>query len=226
MNDSVKIVFFGMRGVGSGPALNALLSYGYQVSAVVIPGPPGLRTLPPRLRQPSIVPMAASADRVGEAFVDDLARMAGAPVVLVGGLRQSEVVAAIEALEPDLIVASCFPWRVPPAILGLPRWGCLNVHPSLLPAGRGPDPVSEAFQRGETMTGVTIHLMDEGFDTGPIVVQEAVPIPPGIRQESFERELAAVGARLLIVAIEGLTSGRLTPIPQEVWTRDKGGMSP
>ena len=202
-----------MRGVGSGPALRALLRAGHQVQAVVMPGPPGLRTLPPTVAQRAILPMV-QPEGAAE-FVDEIARATAIPVLLIGSLRSPDVIAAIAAFEPAVIVASCFPWRVPAAVLRLPQWGCLNVHPSLLPRWRGPDPVAWTLRSKETMTGVTVHLMDEGFDSGPIVLQKNVAVPPGTQIAQLERELSDRGADLLIQAIAGLTSGRIVPAPQD-----------
>lgn len=103
----------------------------------------------------------------------------------------------IAALAPDIIVVACFPWRIPRAIRAIPRLGCLNVHPSLLPDGRGPEPVFWAFRRGLSASGVTIHRMDDGLDTGPILAQQVVDIDADATVLSLEAELAGIGGRLL-----------------------------
>src|SRR5881275_1575084 len=73
--------------------------------------------------------------------------------------------------EPDLLLCTAFPWRIPAEALAVPRIGCVNGHPSLLPRFRGPTPVAWAIRSGETRIGFTYHLMDEQFDTGPILAQ-------------------------------------------------------
>lgn len=113
----------------------------------------------------------------------------------------------IVALAPDLIVVACFPWRIPRAILALPRVGCLNVHPSLLPDGRGPEPVFWAFRRGPRTTGVTIHRMDDGLDTGPILARRVVDIGANATIASLEAEVAAIGGRLLHAVVRDLALG-------------------
>jgi methionyl-tRNA formyltransferase len=216
--DRPGVVLFGMRYVGSPPALRALLGAGYDVRAVVMPGPPGMTSLPPLpgagIGSGNYIPLTETSAK-GNEHVDDVARAAGIPVLLAGSLRRQEVVDAIAAYRPDVITVSCFTLRVPPALLGLPRFGCVNVHPSLLPLNRGLDPVFWTLRRGERETGVTIHLMDEGYDSGPILLQERVAVPDGVRLPDFERQLSELGGRLLVRAIEGLVSGEIVPVPQD-----------
>ncbi len=222
----LRIVFLGMCYLGSPPALRALLRAGYEVSAVIIPGPAGA---PPVLQLPSrpapphgiTIPLTpVSDDSSPNARSDDdeliaLAHQSGIPVLAMPSLRHERAIEAIAARSPDLIVASCFPLRVPRPVRSLPRLGCLNVHPSLLPRWRGPEPVFWALRAGDEETGVTIHLMDAGWDTGPILVQERVSWPEGARLPEIERMLSERGAELLLTAIEGLVSGRLVPAPQD-----------
>jgi methionyl-tRNA formyltransferase len=224
-----RVVLFGMRCIGSPPALRALLAADYDVRAVVMPGSSGgpaltvlggnqvfgmqgrpLSTVP----VPMAVVPGVGADGETE-DTDGIARAAGIPVLLVANLRDSAVVAAIEAHRPEVIAVACFTLRVPRRLLALPPFGCLNVHPSLLPRGRGVEPVFWTLRRGEPETGVSIHLMDAGFDTGPILLQERVPVPEGVRLPDLERELSERGARLLVQAIDGLLAGTIVPRPQD-----------
>ena len=115
----------------------------------------------------------------------------------------------------DAVVVACFPWKLPPALLGRPRLGGLNVHPSLLPLGRGPEPVFWTLRRGERRTGATVHRLDAGWDTGPVVAQRAVDVPVGVRGPALERDLMALGGELLVAALPPLASGRLVPVPQD-----------
>lgn len=144
-----------------------------------------------------------------------LAHEAGIPVLAVHSVRSTYEFNSIAAYQQELIAVSCFPRRIPPRLLTLPRLGCLNVHPSLLPTGRGPEPVFWTLRHGERRTGVTIHLMDEGFDTGPILAQQEVAVPFGIRAPDLERDLAELGGQLLVESIEGLASGEIQPRPQD-----------
>lgn len=113
----------------------------------------------------------------------------------------------IMALAPDVIVVACFPWRVPRSIRDISRFGFINVHPSLLPDGRGPEPVFWAFRRGLRTTGVTIHRMDDGLDTGPILAQEVIEIGADATIVTLETHLARVGGRVLHAVIRDLALG-------------------
>lgn len=143
-----------------------------------------------------------------------LAGLTGAPVVGVANMAR-EGVAAIRQARPDVIVVACFPWRLPRAVLDLPRLGCLNIHPSLLPRWRGPDPVFWAYRAGERETGVTVHRMDAGFDTGPILAQQSMVIPIGSRAPELERALMATGGRLAAALLPRLVRGEVTAWPQD-----------
>ena len=141
----------------------------------------------------------------------DPGRAAGCPVWHVPNRADLDIPslrANLATIAPDLVVVACFPWRLPEWLLALPRHGCLNVHPSLLPDGRGPDPVFWAFRWGLRETGVTIHRVDAGFDTGPIVAQRRLAIPPDATIPSLERDLAEAGAALLLDALPGLSTAR------------------
>jgi methionyl-tRNA formyltransferase len=115
--------------------------------------------------------------------------------------------AMLKRLEPDLIFVTGFPWRLHPELLVLPRLGCVNMHPSLLPRYRGPDPLFWHFMNGEIEGGLTIHRMDAEFDTGPILVQRAVEIQPDDDIDSFAQHLAAVTDEMIIEALAKVAVG-------------------
>jgi methionyl-tRNA formyltransferase len=129
-------------------------------------------------------------------------------------LRPPEVQAEFAALGADLAVVAAYGLILPSAILRAPRLGCLNVHASLLPRWRGAAPIQHAILAGDRESGVTIMQMEEGLDTGPILLQQAVPIDPEATATGLSGALALVGAKLLGEAIAGLRSGRLSPRPQ------------
>src|SRR6266536_191528 len=114
-----------------------------------------------------------------------------------GGFSNPGTIRVLTEYQPETICVACFSKRIPRDILDIPRLGCLNVHPSLLPANRGPEPLFWTFREGNQRTGVTIHLMDEGMDTGPIVAQEALEIPDGISYTQLEAQCAELGGKLL-----------------------------
>ena len=115
---------------------------------------------------------------------------------------------------PDLSCVACFSLYIPRAILKIPRLGCLNVHPSLLPSKRGPDPLFWTFHSGSRETGVTVHLMDEGLDTGPIVAQERIDVPEGITYAQLEARCALLGGKLLARSVWELFNGTARTRPQ------------
>jgi len=116
---------------------------------------------------------------------------------------------------PDLVIVAAFGQILPKEIIDGPRQGCINIHPSLLPKYRGAAPINWALIRGEEKTGVTIMRMDEGVDSGDILLQEETPIRP---EESFGElhdRLAKMGAELLLTALVMLEAGTLQPRPQD-----------
>jgi methionyl-tRNA formyltransferase len=114
-----------------------------------------------------------------------------------------------------VICVACFSKRIPRAILDIPHLGCLNVHPSLLPTNRGPEPLFWTFREGDQQTGVTIHLMDDGMDTGPIVAQEVIAVPGGIGYAQLEAQCAELGGKLLAQSVLDLYHGVAVPVLQD-----------
>ena len=137
------------------------------------------------------------------------------PVVQPETFGSSEVVNGLASLQPELIVVAAFGSMLPPEILSMPRFACLNVHASLLPRHRGPSPVASAILCGDEITGVTIMLMDAGLDTGPILAQEKVEISCTDTAGSLGAKLADVGARLLLQTLLRWLGGELKPQTQD-----------
>ena len=121
---------------------------------------------------------------------------------------------AFAALKLDLAVVAAYGLILPKAILEAPRLGCLNVHASLLPRWRGAAPIQRAILAGDAETGITIMQMDEGLDTGAILLQEALPIGPRTTASALHDALADRGGHLIVAALERLAAGKLTPRPQ------------
>ena len=122
----------------------------------------------------------------------------------------------MSGLEPDVILVIGFPWRLPPALLALPRLGCVNTHPSLLPRYRGPNPLFWQFMNGETRGGLTVHRMDADFDTGPILVQRAIEIAPDDDVDTLFPKFLALGLPMLREALALVAAGAPgTPQPTE-----------
>ena len=130
-------------------------------------------------------------------------------------LRPPSALEELAALAPEVIVVAAYGRLLPPEVLRLPLHGCLNVHPSLLPRYRGPSPVVTAMLEGEAITGVTVMLMDEGLDTGPLLAQRAVTIEERDTGETLTRRLFEVGGRLLVETMPRWVAGELKAVPQD-----------
>jgi len=139
----------------------------------------------------------------------------GIPVMQSPSLKKEEVVTSLLELEPHVIVVAAYGQILPPGVLAIPPFGCLNVHASLLPKYRGASPVAGALLAGEEETGITIMLMDEGMDTGPILAQARLLISPEDDQGSLTEKLAYLGADLLLETLARWLNGEITPQPQE-----------
>jgi len=147
--------------------------------------------------------------------VKALALKLGLPVLQPERARNEAFIQQLAALRPDLIVVAAYGQILPPAILELPRFGCLNVHTSLLPKYRGAAPIQWAILNDERETGVTIMKMDAGLDTGDILSQRATPIAAQDNAETLHNRLARLAAELLLQTLPELVAGRIQPQPQD-----------
>jgi methionyl-tRNA formyltransferase len=184
----------------------------------------------PRFAVPSLEALVTSHDVVGVVTQPDrpagrggnlrrppvkvAAQTHGLPIFQPPTLRDGDVVNRLRAWDPTLIVVAAFGQLLPPAVLDLPPYGCLNVHPSLLPCWRGPAPVPAAIMAGDEVTGVTIMKLDEGLDTGPVLSQREEPIRPTDIAAMLLTRLSHVGAELLVETIPPYLAGELLPQPQ------------
>ncbi|RKY16241.1 MAG: methionyl-tRNA formyltransferase [Planctomycetota bacterium] len=193
-----RTLFFGSGSVAL-PALARLLDADLvEVDSVV--------TAPPR-----------PAGRKGVLTPTPLAEAAvaqGIPVRTPVSLRRDEVLAELRAVGAELIVLVDYGRIIPAAVLGMPRHGALNIHPSLLPRHRGAAPVQGAILAADETTGVTLMCMDEGLDTGPIVAQVEMPLDGSEVAPELEERLAQMGADLLIEHLPAWLDGSLTARPQ------------
>jgi methionyl-tRNA formyltransferase len=140
----------------------------------------------------------------------------GIPVIQSEKLRDPEAMTRLRAWAPDLIVVAAFGQILRPEVLALPKWGCINIHGSLLPRGRGAAPIQAAILVGDQKTGITIMKMDPGVDTGPLLNQRAIPISPEDTAGTLFQKLALIGAKLLLDTLPRYLSGELQPQPQPV----------
>lgn len=203
----------GMVGPYAGPALTALLAAGAEVAAVAVPAPPGAPPAAPAPRLSTSPPLLALGPPRPLTLLEHAAAH-GLPTLALRRMGAPAVREALAALRPDLLVVACWPWRLPPGLLAVPRLGALNLHPSPLPELRGPEPLFWAFQEGRARTAVTLHWMDEGLDTGPIALQRPLALPEGLGWAEAEATAAALGADLLGEAVGLLAAGALPRLPQ------------
>src|SRR5436305_4270303 len=219
MARSPRVLFLGMQGRFSYAPLLALLKDGSQVCAVIIPAEQGFEVELPAIQKQEQPPSTRSMLPVLNSSINssilDLARERDVPVWKVRHLSNPETIKVLTVYQPDMICVACFSKRIPRDILDIPSLGCLNVHPSLLPANRGPEPLFWTFRQGMRQTGVTIHLMDEGLDSGPIVAQERIAVPDGIRYAQLEAQCAEAGGILLARSVWELYQRTAVPRPQD-----------
>mgnify|MGYP005771214741 FL=1 len=193
----MHIVFMGTPDF-SVPALEALVKGGHQVIAAV--------TQPdkPKGRGKAVLMTP----------VKEKALEMGIPVYQPVKVREPEFVKTLADLAPDVIVVVAFGQILPKSILEIPRYGCVNIHASLLPKYRGAAPIQWAVIDGEKETGVTTMFMNEGLDTGDMLEKEVVPLDPKETGGSLHDKLSAVGGRLILSTLKGLEDGTLKGTPQ------------
>jgi len=194
----LRFVFFGTPEFAV-PTLQALLDGPGQVLAVV--------TQPDRPR--------GRGQRLSDSPVKRLARDAGLPVLQPVKLGDETFLSRVRDLAPDLAVVAAYGRLLPQVLLDLPRLGFVNVHASLLPKYRGAAPVHRAVMAGETLTGVTIMRIVLALDAGPILAQRERPILEEETSLDVERDLALLGATLLLEVLCDLERGRLVEVPQD-----------
>jgi methionyl-tRNA formyltransferase len=136
------------------------------------------------------------------------------PVLQPAKARDEQFISGLRGLKPDLIVVVAYGQILPQAILDLPKFGCLNVHTSLLPKYRGASPIQSAILNGDAETGATIMKMDAGLDTGEIISQLRTPISPEDNSQTLHDKLAQLGAELLAETIPDYVAGTILPQPQ------------
>jgi methionyl-tRNA formyltransferase len=184
------------------PSLEAVAKAGHDVQLVV--------TQPDR-------PVGRKQE-IAEPAVKQAARRMGIEVVQPEKIRKNaEFEARLREIQPDAIAVVAYGRIIPPWMLTLPRLGNINVHGSLLPEYRGAAPIQWALANGETVTGVTTMQLDEGLDTGPMLLQRTLAVGAEETAAELFPRLAVMGAELLVETLEGLEAGSLTPVPQDEW---------
>ncbi|HXS21389.1 MAG TPA: methionyl-tRNA formyltransferase [Steroidobacteraceae bacterium] len=182
------------------PTLRALLGSSHQLVGVL--------TQPDRPR--------GRGQRLSPSPVKAAVEASAIPVAQPPTLRNPDDRAPLLTWRPDVLVVVAYGLILPKAVLEIPRLGCVNVHASLLPRWRGAAPVERSLLAGDETSGVTIMLMDEGLDTGPILLQQDIAIDSRDTGASLRGKLADLGAPLLLQALQALAEGTLQPRPQPV----------
>ncbi|PPR59050.1 MAG: Methionyl-tRNA formyltransferase [Alphaproteobacteria bacterium MarineAlpha3_Bin3] len=199
-----RLVFMGSADF-SVPVLDALIAAGHEIIAVY--------SQPPR--------PADRGQREKSSAVHAFAHRKGLDVRTPETFEDENEQAAFKALfkardddGADSAVVVAYGLRLPTAVFDAPRLGCLNVHASLLPRWRGAAPIQRAILEGDTVTGISIMQIDEGMDTGPVLLARKVPITADTTAGTLHDELAALGAEMIVEALAGLEAGALEPVPQ------------
>ncbi len=198
MTDQVKVLFMGTPDFAV-PSLESLVREGYHVIGVV--------TQPdrPKGRKKELTPPP----------VKMAAQKLGLPVYQPEKLRDPEAVERVLSLKPDLIVTAAYGQILPEAILKEPKFGCINVHASLLPKYRGGAPIHHAIINGEKETGITIMYMVKALDAGDIISQRSIPITDDDDVGTMHEKLSVLGAELLTETMPLLLEGKITAVKQD-----------
>ena len=193
----MRIIFMGTPDFAV-PALERLVGGGYEVTAVY--------TQPDK---------AAGRGRVvEEPPVKKAALLHNLTVLQPENFKSAETKRQLYELKPDAIIVAAFGQILPRSVLEIPAFGCINIHPSLLPKYRGVAPVPAAILNGDEFTGVSIMLMDKGIDTGPVLTSVHLPILPHDTADTLMQKLANTSAQLLLDTLPGWFRREITPQPQ------------
>lgn len=194
----MKIVFMGTPDFAAG-SLRALIKAGHKITAAV--------TQPDRAKGRSREPVPSP--------VKVCAAEHGIPVIQPKRIREPETVEELRTLDADVYIVAAFGQILSQEILDIPRYGCLNIHASLLPKYRGASPIQHVIIDGEERTGVTIMQMDAGIDTGDMLYKREIPIAPDDNYESLHNKLMLLGGEAVTEALQLLERGELTPVKQD-----------
>ncbi len=198
MKHGLKILFAGTPEFAA-VTLKALIDSGHDIVAVY--------TQPDR--------PAGRGRKLTASPVKALALEHDLPVVQPESLKETSVQQELAGWQADLMVVVAYGLILPEAVLKTPRLGCINIHASLLPKWRGAAPIQRAILAGDGQTGVTIMQMDEGLDTGDMLLKETCPINPGDTAETLHDNLADIGTQALLNILPNLSAGTLQPEPQD-----------
>ncbi|MBI5050243.1 MAG: methionyl-tRNA formyltransferase [Nitrospirae bacterium] len=193
----MRLVFFGTPDFAV-PPLKALINSEHEILAVI--------TQPDRQsgrgRHITVCPVKLEAQK------------AGLKTLQPQHVRETDFIEELKLLSPQVIITAAYGQILPPEIIRLPEYGCINIHASLLPRYRGAAPINWAIINGDDKTGITSMLMDEGMDTGPVLLQAETAIEESDTAGSLSQRLSKIGAGVLIQTLKGIEQGSLKPVPQ------------
>jgi methionyl-tRNA formyltransferase len=193
----MRVIFMGSPDFAV-PALQALHAAGHEIVCVY--------SQPPR--------PAGRGQKLTNTAVHDAALQLGLVVRTPASLKPAEEVEAFQTLNADVAVVAAYGLILRQNVLDAPKFGCINIHGSILPRWRGAAPVQRAIQSGDTETGVTIMQMDKGLDTGPMLMLETLPIGPTDTTQTVMDAMAALGARMIVAALDKVQANELHPQAQ------------
>jgi methionyl-tRNA formyltransferase len=194
----MKIIFAGTPPFAA-VALEALIAVGYEITLVL--------TQPDRPSGRGMKPVASP--------IKLLALQHGLTLLQPATLKQPELHTHLHAADADMMVVAAYGLILPAPVLRIPRLGCLNIHASLLPRWRGAAPIQRAILAGDQETGITIMQMDQGLDTGAILLQRTVPIACDDTAQTLHDKLALLGAQCIVEVVTNLRQGTLVAFPQK-----------
>jgi len=203
----MKVVYMGTPDFAAGP-LEALIKNGVEVTGVV--------TQPDRAK--------GRSDKLVPSPVKEVALKYGIPVFQPERIKRPEAVEELKKFPADIYIVAAFGQILSQEILDIPKFGCINIHASLLPHLRGASPIQQSILLGDKESGVTIMQMEAGIDTGDILYQEKFEISPFETGGSLFDKLADLGAEMIVKVLPMIERGEITPIPQDEDQADYAGM--
>ena len=213
VNRDIGVILFGIDCTMSTIILDRLISAGVDVRLLCLPGHSEF----PLIKQPAgptnnlpLIPAGTPGRSIAST-----AQAAGIDVWRIGTLHEPSVVEEITGVGADLVVVACYGSKIPLAIYHERQFGGLNVHPSILPDKRGPDPLFWVFRCGDKEVGVTVHQLSGRFDAGDILGVRKHAKPDGMRESELDRLLARSGGDILVDAIAQFIDGTVNPTPQD-----------
>ena len=206
MKNKNGILLFAMEGLFSRAVFESLLEQDTRFTGIILPG------------RSSITQQAVTKNSLNvldKASIESMAKFHRIPLYYVSGKDPEQYEQAMLKTQPDIIIVACFPYLLPAAVFQYPPKGAYNVHPSLLPCYRGPVPLFWQFYLGDPDSGISIHEIDAGFDTGNIVLQQTVQLADGISGSDATLLLASAAIDQLKVLFNRIDTDQICPISQD-----------